>query len=423
MKRAVVSVTLLALLLGTGWFLLRSGEGTKARSHQPGLEIVDEQGPSTVPQLPPASRKRGATPSSPQGDTPDLAAAILSPKQVKVAGQVRNSQTDQPQAAVDVVFANALGESTATSDSNGDYEMLVVPGMYKLRAQGERVASLEASLLVLTDMRHDVLVLEFATIEGIALLPNGDPAKGVLVLSVGENRAGKSLELGQTETGEDGTFLLQTHEGASRLVATSAKHAGQTKVSALGAGDSQQGVTIKMLPNGTVSGTVVDAHGVSIANANVLISVEYIGQGRYDRRPHLSDERGEFAWLLPQFGNVIVEANATDFSGSVPLQFDLRPGESRKKLRIVLGEAEFSLVGRVVDDEGKVLAGVEVAQGAEGSKSRYRKTRSDERGNFAFEKLSKGPHRLRARLSGYKQTRVGGLVAPNDRIQIVMPRD
>tara|TARA_R110002073_G_scaffold245044_9_gene407645 strand:- start:10534 stop:11841 length:1308 start_codon:yes stop_codon:yes gene_type:complete len=425
MKRFCPALALVALLAGAGaLFFMRGNSGESASKAQvPAAGAQEPSGAASAPQASGPTRL-GATPTpmsarQGQGAPPDVLAAALAPSQVEVSGQVVNTQSKKPEAGVDVVLSNALGESTATSDDDGNYALRVLPGRYKMQAIGESVASAEVAIPVLTDMQRDVWVFSFATIEGVVRLPGGEPASGVAVLAVGQDKGGAS-ERGQTETEDDGNFVLQASPGTSRLVAITPSHGGQAKVVALGVGKSLSGVVIDMLANGTVSGTVVDAQGEPVANARVLISVEFIGQGRYDRRPHLSDAQGAFAWLLPQFGHVIVEADAAGYAASVPQTFTLEPGQSQEGLRLVLGEAEFSLRGQVVDAQGRALAGVEVSQGVQDSKSRYRNTRSDEKGRFAFEKLGKGPHRLRARLEGYKLTRLRDLEAPNETVEIVM---
>ena len=426
MKRFGPALALVALLVGAGaFFFMRGNSGESPSKAQ--VPAAGAQEPSGAASAASASgpTRLGATPTpmsarQGQGAPPDVLAAALAPRQVEVSGQVVNTQTKKPEAGVDVVLSNALGESTATSDDDGNYALRVLPGRYKMQAIGESVASAEAAIDVLTDTQRDVWVFAFATIEGVVRLPGGEPASGVAVLAVGQDKAGAAVERGQAETEDDGTFVLQASPGTSRLVAITPSHGGQAKVAALGAGKSLSGVVVDMLANGTVSGTVVNAKGEPVANARVLISVEFIGQGRYDRRPHLSDAQGAFTWLLPQFGHVIVEADAAGYAASVPQTFTLEPGQSQEGLRLVLGEAEFFLRGRVVDAQGKALAGVEVSQGVQESKSRYRNTRSDEKGRFAFEKLGKGPHRLRARLEGYKLTRLRDLEAPNETIEIVM---
>jgi hypothetical protein len=343
-----------------------------------------------------------------------------------VGGRVLERDRDTPVAFVDVIFSSSGAEWTATSDEQGQYKLQLSPGSYQVRAIGDRVMAIGLAPFLLGpgSRTYDIRVAKHSVIRGHARRPDGSPATGAVVVPQvqGSTASGFSArgELGSAEVLSDGSFELFTLHGNLVLHATSESAAGSVLVPAVKPGEERDEVKILVVPNGYVEGQVRGPGGAALGESRVLISMQIPGTGEYDRIPVSTNSRGQFRYQVLRPGHIIVEATARGFAQSTPLSFALEAGESRKGIAIVLHEANLSLSGRVLDEEGEPLAYVEVAQGQEGSKERYKKTLTGSEGQFTLTELGPGPHRLRARKSGYQQTRLREITAPASDLRIVM---
>jgi hypothetical protein len=345
---------------------------------------------------------------------------------VKVSGRVSDRIHDTPAPFVDVIFASHGAESTATTDESGQYSLVLAPGTYQVRAVGDRVMAIGLPAFVLgrSERSYDITVVEHAVIRGHVTREDGSSAAGAIVAPQVQGTAeGSSArgELGSAEVQSDGSFELFTLPGTLVLHATSAAVSGSVAVPKIESGEEREGVEITMVANGFIAGKVVTPSGAPIGDAKVLASMRIPGSGEYDRIPIATDSKGRFSYQVLRPVHTIVEASARGFAQSEPIAFTLAAGESRKDLTLVLVEANLTLAGRVVDSAGEPLDYVEVAQGQVGSKERYKKVMTNSDGEFVITELGPGPHRLRARKSGYEQTRLQDVKAPASNLRIVMP--
>lgn len=423
----VLPIALLLLVLAWHW---------QKSSPEERLQVGDEEQAATdskgseLPGVP-----AGTGPATATGTTNAFAGAdesanleieVVPAAPVVVRGRVLNKEDRTPVAFVDVIFASKGGESTATSDERGEYSLSLGKGSYQVRAIGDRVMAigLPPFLVGLVSREYDISVVEHSAIRGQVFFADKSPAVGAIVAPEvdGKSVAGSSArgELGSAEVQADGSFELFTLQGNLILHATSESAGGSVRVTALKAGEARNDVEITVVPNGYIEGSVIGPKGAALSAVKVLASMQIPGSGEYDRIPISTDAKGHFRYQVLRPGHTIVEASARGFAQSTPLAFTLKPGESRKEIVLVLHEANLSLSGRVVDSEGEPLAYVEIAQGQEGSKERYQKTLSNSEGEFAISGLGPGPHRLRARKSGYEQTRLREIAAPSSELRIEM---
>jgi hypothetical protein len=414
--------------LGVAWWALQ-GESRAPRAGGDSESAANPEQPSSVADSPsgprtPAVPRTQSAGVEPSADSPEVLASA--PTQVTVSGRVLERNRDRPVAFVDVIFASKGAEWTATSDEQGQYSLRLLPGSYQVRAIGDRVMAigLPPFLLGRASRSYDLRVAQHSVIRGQALGPDGSPATGAVIVPQvqGSTASGFSArgELGSAEVQSDGSFELFTLHGNLVLHATSESSAGSALVPALKPGEERDKVKILVVPNGHIEGNVRGPSGAALGDSRVLISMRIPGTGEYDRIPVSTNSRGHFRYQVLRPAHTIVEATARGFAQSTPISFALKAGESRKGIVIVLHEANLSLSGRVVDENDAPLAYVEVAQGQEGSKERYKKTITGSEGQFTLTGLGPGPHRLRARKSGYQQTRLREIEAPASDLRIVM---
>jgi hypothetical protein len=345
---------------------------------------------------------------------------------VIVTGHVVSLEDQKPVPRVDVIFSKEGLEWTATSDDSGEYSLALVAGTYQVRAFGDRVMAIHLPKLVLggTARTYDVSVVEHSVVRGEVRYQDGSAAVGAIVMPQSDDKSASKLtargEVGSAEVQDDGSFELFTLQGNLILHASGDAASGMALVPALKAGEEREQVRIVLVPNGFVAGVVLGPKGVPIEGARVLASVQIPGTGEYDRVPMTTDDEGRFKWQVLRPAHTIVEAAADGFARSTPQAFTLDPGSHREDIELTLHEATQGLVGHVHDASGEPLSFVEVAQGQEGSKARYKKAYTDADGRFEITALGPGPHRLRARKTGYKQTRLRQIVAPATNLSIVM---
>jgi len=429
--------TWLLLLLGAGlavllavWWASRGSapanraatEHNRATDSAPGVEAGGSPSPH---------RTRGDARFTTGSKTPEAVNETGEPSKtavarVKVFGRV-SGHGDKPVAHVDVIFAGMGAEWTATSNDSGDYSLQLAPGSYQVRAIGDRVVGIGLKPLTLgaEPRRYDIRVLQSSLIRGHARYANGSPAAGAVVVPYLSHSTAPLLAtrgaLGSAEVRDDGSFELDTAPGTLILTASHKSAAGSVRVSGLRPGEVRKNVKIVLVPNGYVEGVVHGPKGRVVGAAKALVSMQIPGTWEYDRVPIPTDAQGRFSYQVIRPGQTIVEATAPGFAQSEPKTFRLDAGQSRTGILLILHEANRSLSGHVVDASGNPLAFVEVAQGVMGSKEHYKKTFTDASGSFNISGLGPGPHHLRLRKSGYKQTRKSKLKASQSNIRIVMP--
>ncbi len=398
-------------------------QGTAAVAAEQGTdgEVEAEAGPRS------AARPRGENSVA----APDPTGASTPPPAVDqvVTGRVTSLSDKKPAPAVDVIFSKEGSEWTATSNNEGLYSVALGPGTYQVRAIGDRVMAIHLPALVVRSAAktYDLSVVEHSVIRGFAYFTDRSPAVGAIVVPELDDKSAGGLstrgELGSAEVLDDGSFELFTVQGNLILHVGDESASGTAVVANLKAGEEREEIEVVLVPNGYVAGTVQGPLGAPIDGAQVLVSVQIPGTGEYDRIPVETNQRGRFRYQVLRPTHTIVDASARGYAHSTPLSFSLKPGESRDSLKIVLHEATFSLVGRVVNAEGEAIAFAEVAQGQEGSKERYKKAYTNAEGQFEISELGPGPHRLRARKAGYQQTRLRKITAPASNLSIVMPKE
>lgn len=145
----------------------------------------------------------------------------------------------------------------------------------------------------------------------------------------------------------------------------------------------------------TVSGRVVDAHGLTIAQATVnVINIvdEEQGLRSYEEEGIPVDAKGEFSLDELKAGVVEVSARCDGLHHAKVNLGTLRDGEMRTGVELVLTEGN-RVAGRVVQSPGLSYADVQLQIYDETEESGY-VVRTDEVGHFVFAGLGPGPFRV-----------------------------
>ena len=346
-----------------------------------------------------------------------------------MSGTVLDVADRKPVAGVDVNFGNALGESTATSGADGRYSLTLSPGSYRVLAVGDGVLGAGQGRFDLKAGQqvegYDLFVARLARLRGRVVDHRGAPVAGARV-SYSARMGGKPIgteqtaPVGEATSDDAGAFEIEVPSGDVKLIAEIGEARGEALVGGVVAGQEPAEVVIQLAAGASVDGRVVDgARRAPVAGAEVRVSVFAGGSAPVSDRTATSDAAGHFHFDHLAPGRAILEAR-TSTGVSAPQNVDLVDGRERGGIELVLAGAA-SIAGRVVDGKGKPLVGARVLATPSGSKIKTQQATSGGDGAFALEGLASGlRHNVQARLDGYPNTFVRDVVAPADKVEIVM---
>lgn len=149
-----------------------------------------------------------------------------------------------------------------------------------------------------------------------------------------------------------------------------------------------EGVEIRTVRDAEVRGVVLDALGRPLPRVSVRV------QGLDVR----SGAQGEFALPRIPAGKVTVYALRAGFGSSDPVTLDLAPGQLVEDLVLEVG-ASAKLIGTLVDDHGRPVAGAIVQAGRSGELRTVSAT-TDERGSFLLTGVRTGEVLVRSEVDG-----------------------
>jgi len=342
----------------------------------------------------------------------------------QVAGEVRDIDTGEPVAWVDVIFKTRDSEAAATSDGDGRYEVELPAGQYKVRAIGEGVIAKAMPVLRIggsARVSRDIAVARLATLTGKVVDPQGQSISGVEVLLRNDTKNGAAYpnegEVGAGMSDGSGDFSLQVPPGAVDLAATLDPTTVFVTVPSVTSGDHVSGVRIVLDQRGVLRGRVSLPSGAPAANSEVLLSFRRTGTSRFDTRIETTEASGVFDIhdLAPM--SYVVEALLDGYAPSAPSTFVLEPEALESEVELQLSKPS-TLEGRVIDGEGRPVSGAQVAQVWMGSKQRFSKITSSSDGTFSYSDVGPGPHILRARKEGYADAILRGVKAPQKKLEL-----
>ena len=273
-----------------------------------------------------------------------------------------------------------------------------------------------------------------AVLRGRVIDAAGRPVEGaaVNVLPESDSRSGGRFrnfpEGWDGCTGPDGRFTLSPLPAAARLNLTAAKHGyavGQLSIEPLSPRQERGGVELMLGTGKYAAGIVYDENSRPVADAVVeLFPRDGDEASGRDALPGVTvstgpDGRFELHSLGPKPFDVRVSASGF-VSARVPgiqIEDTEIPGEPADLGTFFL-EAATSLAGRVVDEDGRPVAGVKVDLAHPGARSYGRlddamRGRTDVEGRFLFVDRAPGAYELRIDEEGYLVAESGRVEAPH----------
>jgi protocatechuate 3,4-dioxygenase beta subunit len=293
-------------------------------------------------------------------------------------------------------------------------------GTYEVSVECEGIESNPKEPLVVTRDLDDVVwpVMRGLAIKGVLVDADGRPVAGAF-LRVGPREPGPDgpSTSGYAESASDGSFTIAGLQAATyELTLTSDQHASplEALVVTVPPDRDVEGVRVTLPRGGTIEGIVVDTAGKPMA----AVRVEAAGAGHYA----MTDPQGKFRIpaLTPSIAHLALETDrgrrliATDGVKEI----DIRDGKTTFT-RIVVKRPDGFVSGRVVDGDGKPIAGalVDADVGDFGPRltilSPETAVMTDAQGRFLILGLGEGPFSLRAR-GGAKEARLSGVASGSD---------
>lgn len=342
---------------------------------------------------------------------------------VPVEGRAVDARGGGPVGGVDVVFERRPGggEESVTTGVDGRFALTLAPGLYEVRAAGQRAVSPTTTLQLAAPVRGlELEVTTLARLRGRVVDAAGAAAAGAEVtlhpgpaLAAAFDKDG--VAPGSVVADGAGGFELAAPPG---VLALSAATDGAYGV-ALGVEVPPEGrddVVVTVEAQAHLAGVVVDAAGAPVPGAEVHV---YLRTDATNRRYEVAaDAAGRFVLNDVWPAGTTLEALAPGHGASAPVKFVPRPGERRDGLVLRLGAAR-RLTGRVVDAEGAPVAGARVRARQQRGRWLSDTVRTDGDGRFAVDGVSDGPHLLVVQVEGQPRLQRSG-VTPGTDVEVVL---
>lgn len=335
---------------------------------------------------------------------------VLGPDQRPVAGaqvSLRTAVAAGPRERFRVALdPESLDTFEAVTGAEGRFDLGNLPtGRYDLKARGRGWAPLTVPNLEIpegnraTDLGTLVLARGVA-LEGSVVDSAGKPVEGaeIRVNDTGQPVPFRRLEAGGEPvglSGLDGFFRIEDLRAGNTVdlsVARTGYGPGEAREVQVPA---EQPVRIVLQAVGAVSGRVVDPDGEPVADASVRVDfrprtsggfMAFSGAPQADQ----TDAEGSFRITDVMPGPVGLVAQAPGWQAGTVADLDLKPGEEKRGVEIVLSPAAV-LEGRVLSPSGRALPGAEVHLPPEGMRrSGYHRAGTDGDGRYVLDSLPPG---------------------------------
>ncbi|HLQ36490.1 MAG TPA: carboxypeptidase regulatory-like domain-containing protein, partial [Planctomycetota bacterium] len=323
----------------------------------------------------------------------------------RIDGQV--VRADRPQTGAVVSAIGDAGNATAVVDADGRFVLEDLPaGDYRLRARFSTLPTVE-QMVVASEQAAATVQLKFAPfgrqVSGKVVDPEGQPIANAYVVVGGRGVP----EL----TDAAGQFTVEVPKGRVELRAFLGDRRAQSTVP-VGEADKSVTITLDPPPTATLRAQVL-ALPARRRPASVVLKITPLDEGGATtqvRRIDLTDEGMRDPWFPAGRARVTIGGEGyAPWSGEVELQ----PGEVQSLGEVVL-EPACTLLGRVVDDGGRPVAGCTVFLGEEGDEMLLRpQLRSAADGTFKLTGVCMAASNLVAKAPGFA-TRVLPLQLPRD---------
>jgi hypothetical protein len=427
-KKIVALVIALALALGIWWWRSSGEPETRAdaRSDDASSTGGSELAPPSLggnPGL--AERIRDAIARRAGGGEPAIPAGSA-----RVHGVVKDPSGARV-SFVDVLFRSRLGESSATSDGSGEFEIELSSGIYELHAIGDRLISRAApSLRVLPlgpgdpPQQVEVVVERLATLAGRVVQHNGSAAGDATVHTIATSAVERSMGRGgllldQVAAESDGSFSIDALAKKELVLEARSGHVrARLVLRDVKPGETRDGLVIELAEAIEISGVVADPSGRMVSGAQVSLVVN-AGNMSHSQKVE-TDSAGRFTFEPMTRGGFVLEARADGYGPSPLLTVppaEVGRGAQSFTLNLQPGNV---VAGTVVDEEGNPLHGVRLRIGRGGSSFKALERYTGDRGEFTITGVDRAKHWLSAVKGGYATTTVEGLEPPRRDLEIVM---
>jgi hypothetical protein len=341
---------------------------------------------------------------------------------VHVAGTVFEAGTTRAVGGGEVVFTGPNGETTATADAAGRYEIDVVPGLYRpfVRGQGHvsvaprrpervpgppRAQSVGEShhelgpLVVITgdESGVDLLVQTSGLLTGRVSNRRGEPVAHAIVRARGGDRPLSGTDIAETD--DEGTFTLELPVGGYRLDASHADYAGldgsRTYVE-IDADLRPGSVDLTLVAGCVIRGHVLGGNGVPTSDG----SIEHRTEGMDAFRPSGPIEAdGSFRWTTTMEGEVTLRAWPWKAAPSNAETFHCTDG-ARHEATLLMPDVSADLDGKIAKADGSPAAGAFIDIYAITPGGMNQQERADADGEWAVYSLPAGEYMVTATVDG-----------------------
>ncbi len=307
-------------------------------------------------------------------------------RRVRVSGTVRESGTGIPLASAEVAFIGEGGESTAFSGRDGRYDIVLLPGVFRIlasakghvavglspRRESQKTPSsddvnmprldLTPVVSVTGNLRGvDIRLRTSATIKGTVRDMDGQPVHGAIVASNNRGRRGVAHTLlgrDVAESDSTGAFEIIVPSGAVNLTASHYDFAGLSEGSPhmlfTSAGDTHH-VDLTLVDGCIISGQVVDSSGAAFEQGAMEL---WTG----DDDPHEFSHAGMFAggqfrFVRTEAGPIRLRAWPWRASPAPAQEFACEDGDLHEDVIFVSSSDSPDLEGTLRSLDGEPIAG------------------------------------------------------------------
>lgn len=340
-KTIIITAAVIACLV-LGYRLLHGPETDAARASTSGSAAAPVAAPGAPPPPALAARQR-------------------------VAGVVVDDRTGAPLPGATVLITRAVGSSLATaiheqqappavavSDAAGRFALEASPGHFFVDANLAGYTSPRPAEVEIRAGEVDGIELRLARggirVHGTVTDIQGGPVDGTIVTAV---RAPGGIPTGQSKaaiTAANGSYELWLAVGEYDV---EARHPAYAPASTeLQVKDDELRRDLQLVPASIIEGVVLDRReGKPVANAIVFVD------GKVELGA-VTDDEGRFRLAHLAAGSFALRARASHQVTLAPSIVELDIGETRTDVELVVDRAA-DVSGRVVDENGRPLAGVE----------------------------------------------------------------
>jgi RNA polymerase sigma factor (sigma-70 family) len=415
----------------------------------PTFATTDGQGRFTIGGLAPGSYRVTAHKGALAGGLPQpvvlAAAALVRDLELALAPGLTVEGTvtagGKPAPGAEVLLAPRSSASPmsslplrALSRPDGGFAVVgVLPGDYQLTVVAAGHPRYNETLSIRESLRKVIALQERAVVTGQVLTARGEPAGGARVEAWVFPRGGGSPSADRAQAAADGRFMLEGL-GAGELT-LEARHGGETariEGQPLAAG-KRQDLVIQLTAGARVSGVVAWEDGKPAEGIRILSNQSgWSGPSQEGARsaPDGSFSVGPFS---PGPVTILAQSPGGPVSWEGPNRPDyaalqLKAGEHRTGIRLVISQRTLDIRGLVVDESGRPLEGAEVAAALEvGGRSfkraaRSRRVLTGSDGTFAIDDLPAGMYTLFASHPEHAEASRSGVAAASAAVKLVLGR-